>query len=311
MRIGIDLGGTNIAAGLVDERMNILCQMSMPTRSERPYQEIVKDMGTLVQGLVNMGNVTMDDIDQVGIGSPGTPEKETGNILFSNNLGWHDVPLLAELGSYVPVPLKVDNDANCAALGEFLAGAAKGCRSAVMITLGTGVGGGIILDGQIYDGINHAGAEIGHTVIHSGGELCTCGRRGCWEAYASATALIRMGNEAAAAQPESLLAQELQKPEGKLNGLKIFQAADQGDSAAQQVIDRYLFYVAEGLTNVINIFQPEAVVIGGGICGQGERILKPIREQVAKDVFCKQVSVPPIVTATLGNTAGIIGAAFL
>lgn len=306
MRIGIDLGGTNIAAGLVDDNMNILCQMSLPTRSERPYQEIIKDMALLVEGLVNMGNISMEDVESVGIGSPGTPEKETGNILFSNNLGWHDVPLLKELSQYVPVPLKVDNDANCAALGEFLAGAAKGCRSAVMITLGTGVGGGIVLDGQIYDGINHAGAEIGHTVIVSGGEPCTCGRKGCWEAYASATALIRMGREAAENHPESLLAKQ-----EKLDGLKIFQSADQGDTAAQQVIDQYLFYVAEGLTNVINVFQPEAVVIGGGICGQGERILKPIREQVANDVFCKQVKLPQIVTATLGNAAGIIGAAFL
>ena len=305
-RVGIDLGGTNIAAGLVDENMNILCQMSVPTLSERPYQEIVRDMAVLVRGLVNMGNISMDEVELVGIGSPGTPEKETGNILYSNNLGWYDVPLLPELAKYIPVPLKVDNDANCAALGEFLAGAAKGCKSAVMITLGTGVGGGIVLDGQIYDGVNHAGAEIGHTVIVSGGELCTCGRRGCWEAYASATALIRMGKEAAAANPESLLAGY-----EKLDGLAIFTAADQGDKAAQEVIDRYLFYVAEGLTNVVNVFQPEAVVIGGGICGQGERILKPIREQVAKDVFCKQVSVPQIVTATLGNAAGIIGAAFL
>ncbi len=305
-RVGIDLGGTNIAAGLVDENMNILCQMSVPTLSERPYQEIVRDMAVLVRGLVNMGNISMDEVESVGIGSPGTPEKETGNILYSNNLGWYDVPLLPELAKYIPVPLKVDNDANCAALGEFLAGAAKGCKSAVMITLGTGVGGGIVLDGQIYDGVNHAGAEIGHTVIVSGGELCTCGRRGCWEAYASATALIRMGKEAAAANPESLLAGY-----EKLDGLAIFTAADQGDKAAQEVIDRYLFYVAEGLTNVVNVFQPEAVVIGGGICGQGERILKPIREQVAKDVFCKQVSVPQIVTATLGNAAGIIGAAFL
>jgi len=305
-RIGIDLGGTNIAAGLVDENMNILCQMSLPTQSERPYQEIVRDMAVLVRGLVNMGNISMEEVESVGIGSPGTPEKETGNILYSNNLGWNDVPLLAELGKYIPVPMKVDNDANCAALGEFLAGAAKGCKSAVMITLGTGVGGGIVLDGQIYDGVNHAGAEIGHTVIVSGGELCTCGRRGCWEAYASATALIRMGKEAAATNPDSLL-----NSFEKLNGLTIFQAADQGDEAAQKVIDQYLFYVAEGLTNVVNVFQPEAVVIGGGICGQGERILKPIREQVAKDVFCKQVSVPQIVTATLGNAAGIIGAAFL
>ena len=216
------------------------------------------------------------------------------------------MPLLDTLRKEVPAPWYVDNDANCAALGEFLAGAAKGTRSAVMMTLGTGVGGGIVLDGHIYDGVNHAGAEIGHTVIQSGGVLCTCGRRGCLEAYASATALIRMAKEKAEKEPNSLLAQA-----DKLDGLTIFTLADQGDRAAQEVIDTYLFYVAEGITNVVNIFQPDVVVIGGGICGQGERILAPLRRQVAADVFCKQVSVPDIVIATLGNDAGLIGAAFL
>lgn len=307
MRIGIDLGGTNIAAALLDEHMKILCRMNLPTRSERPYQEVIRDMGSLVHGLMRMGNVTPDMIRCVGIGSPGTPEKESGNILFSNNLNWHNVPLLKELAQYVPIPMKVDNDANCAALGEYLAGAAKGCTSAVMVTLGTGVGGGIILNGVIYDGVNHAGAEIGHTVLCSGGELCTCGRRGCYEAYASATALIRMGRQAAQQHPESLLAAEKES----LNGLRIFEAAEQGDTVAQQVVDEYLFYVAEGITNVINVFQPDMIVIGGGICGQGEKILTPIRKQVEASVFCKQVSVPKIVTATLGNDAGIIGAAFL
>ncbi len=308
MRIGIDLGGTNIAAGLVDEQMNILCKMSLPTQSERPYQAIVEDMVTLVKGLVNMGNISLSDVRQVGIGCPGTPKKETGDILFSNNLHWHNVPLLAALAEKLPsgIHWKLDNDANCAALGEVLAGAARGSRYAIMITLGTGVGGGIVLDGQIYDGVNHAGAEIGHMVIVSDGELCTCGRKGCLESYASATALIRMACEAAREHPESMLASQ-----ETLNGLVIFQAAEAGDSAAKAVIQQYLFYVAEGITNVVNIFQPEVIVIGGGICAQGEKILQPIRAQVAQAVFCKQVSVPKMVTATLGNDAGIIGAAFL
>ena len=310
MRIGIDLGGTNIAAGLVDENMNILCKGSVPTLAERPFEDIVKDMGMLVLDLCKKMEVEPFGLTSVGIGAPGTPAKEKGEILFSNNLNWHNVPLVKELQKYVPVPVKLDNDANAAALGEVLAGAARGSDSCILVTLGTGVGGGIILDGKVYDGINHAGAEVGHTVLVSGGEPCSCGRRGCWESYASATALIRMGHAACAAHPDSHLA-EVKKENGKLNGYLIFKASEEGCEAAKQVIDQYLFYVAEGITNLVNIFQPASVVIGGGICAQGERILGPIRSHVTGNVFCKQVSLPEIRCAELGNDAGIIGAAFL
>lgn len=310
MRVGIDLGGTNIAAALVDEEMNILCKKSVPTLAERPFAEIVKDMGMLVNDLAKEGGVAVSDLSMVGIGAPGTPVKETGEILYSNNLNWYNVPLVDELKKYVSAPIKLDNDANAAALGEALAGAAKGSDVCVLVTLGTGVGGGIIINGKVFDGFNHAGAEIGHTVLISGGELCTCGRRGCWEAYASATALIRMGNAAAQTHPDSLLA-SVRKENGKLNGYLIFTAADDGCVTAQKVVEEYLFYVSEGITDMINVFQPQSVVIGGGICAQGEKILAPIRENVAKNVFCKQVDLPEIVCASLGNDAGIIGAAFL
>ena len=310
MRIGIDLGGTNIAAGLVNDDMKIVCKSSLPTKSERPYTEIVKDMAALVMTLVDKAGIPLSDVESVGIGCPGTPVVETGEILYSNNLGWENVPLLPELAKYIKQPLRLDNDANCAALGETLAGAAKGTRSTILLTLGPGVGGGIILDGKVYAGINHAGAELGHTVIVSGGEPCTCGRRGCLEAYASATALIRMGKKAAAQHPDSLLARAY-KENGRLTGLLIFDALDKGDEAAKEVVDTYLFYLAEGITNFVNIFQPEAVILGGGISAQGEKILVPLRRQVAADVFCKQVSMPKILCATLGNDAGIIGAALL
>ena len=287
----------------------LLYTKSVPTNAQRPYSEVIYDMGMLAVELAQMAGSSIESMESVGVGSPGTPHKGTGVILYSNNLGWENVPLVQELGRYIPVPIRLDNDANCAALGEYAAGAAKGSRSAVMVTFGTGVGGGIVLDGKIHSGFNSAGGEIGHMVIVSGGERCTCGREGCWESYASATALIRMGNGAADRDPHSLLASIRQK--GRLNGRLIFDAAQKGDSAACQVVKGYIWYMAEGITNLVNIFQPEAVVLGGGICAQGDYIADPIREYVAQGVFCKQVELPRIVTATLGNNAGIIGAALL
>ena len=309
MRIGIDLGGTNIAGGVINEKAELLCTKSVPTRAERPYADIIRDMGMLARELAETAGSSIGEMEAVGIGSPGTPDMKTGDILYSNNLGWENVPLVREMGQYVPVPVRLDNDANCAALGEYTVGAAKGCRSAVMITFGTGVGGGIVLDGKIHSGFNYAGGEIGHTVIVSGGVRCTCGRHGCWESYASATALIRMGNEAADRNTDSKLAAIREKDQ--LNGRQIFDAAKKGDTAAKEVVTTYIWYMAEGITNLVNIFQPEAVVLGGGICAQGDYIINPIREYVARDVFCKQVALPRIVAATLGNHAGIIGAALL
>ena len=309
-RIGIDIGGTKIASGLVDENYRIVLKKSIPTKSQRPYEEIIRDMIGMVEALIAESGVPKEAIAGIGIGCAGTPDKEKGTILFSNNLGWYDVPLGTRLSETLHLPVSLDNDANAAALGEVLAGAAKGSKYALMITLGTGVGGGIILNGKVYDGVNHAGAEVGHTVIVSGGEPCTCGRKGCFEAYASTTALIRMAAKAAKEHPESLLSHYLSE-NGSLNGLLIFEAVHRQDETAQKVLADYLFYVGEGVVNLVNIFQPEMVVIGGGICAQGDLILEPIRRQLSQDVFCKAVSVPKIVSATLGNDAGIIGAAYV
>ncbi len=310
MRVGIDLGGTNIAIGLVNDEGQIVLKKSIPTRGERPWQEVVRDMANLVLELTEEAGLSVSDLELIGIGSPGTPAKDTGMILFSNNLNWHNVPLRDAMEKLIPVPVKIDNDANVAALAETLFGAAKGAKDAILVTLGTGVGGGIILDGKVYDGINNAGAEVGHMVIVSSGIPCNCGRLGCWEVYASATALIRMGNAAAAAHPESILAQK-RKRKGGLNGLQIFKAADENDPVAIDVIDKYIFYVSEGVINLVNIFQPEVVMLGGGISAQGERLLRPIRQHLMRYVYCKEVNGPRLTCASLGNDAGIIGAAFL
>ena len=220
------------------------------------------------------------------------------------------VPVREELQKYIDKPVYLDNDANCAALGEYVAGAAMQYESLVLVTFGTGIGGGIVMNNKVHSGFNYAGGEIGHIVINSGGVPCSCGRSGCWERYAAVSGLIRMGYETAKANPESQLA-KIVADSKRLNGKNIFLAAQRGDAAAEKLVSDYIFYMAEGITNIINILQPQAVVIGGGISNEDEYILKPIREYVKRDVYAKRVEQTHIVRASLGNDAGIIGAAIL
>ena len=306
-RIGIDLGGTNIAVGVVDDRHRIVAEASLPTGAHRPAEQVVADMCRAVELALDKAGLTPADCASIGVGAPGTCDPERGVVICSYNLNWFDVPLCAMLTAHFGLPARLSNDANCAALAETVAGAAVGCRNMMLITLGTGVGGGIIVDGRIVSGLGGAGGEPGHSLLVLDGEPCTCGRRGCWEVYASATALIRQGREAAAAHPTSLLNRY---PE--LTGRDVFDAADAGDEAAQAVLERYYVYVAAGITDLVNILSPEMVLIGGGISRQGERLLRPIRRYVAANCFGGESRPRPIIQAAqLGNEAGIIGAAAL
>ena len=308
IRIGIDLGGTNIAVGAVDDGHAIVSRVSVPTLARRPAAEVVGDMGNAVEAALAKAGLSIGDCRSIGIGSPGTCNSAAGVVERAYNLGWDHVPVCRMLEERFHVPCRLSNDANCAALAEQVAGAAVGHDNVVLITLGTGVGGGIVADGQLLEGVGGTGAEVGHTVLVLDGEDCTCGRKGCWEAYASATALIRQGKRAAAAQPESLLAGY---GEG-LTGKDVFDAAAAGDAAAQAVVDRYCVYVAAGITDLVNILGPEKVLIGGGISRQGERLLAPIRAYVAANCFGGHDRTPPVIEcARLGNEAGIIGAAAL
>ena len=306
-RIGIDLGGTNIAVGVVDDRHRIVAEASLPTGAHRPAEQVVADMCRAVELALDKAGLTPADCASIGVGAPGTCDPERGVVVRAYNLNWFDVPVCAMLTAHFGLPARLSNDANCAALAETVAGAAVGCRNMVLITLGTGVGGGIIVDGRIVSGLGGAGGEPGHSLLVLDGEPCTCGRRGCWEVYASATALIRQGREAAAAHPTSLLNRY---PE--LTGRDVFDAADAGDEAAQAVLERYYVYVAAGITDLVNILSPEMVLIGGGISRQGERLLRPIRRYVAANCFGGESRPQPIIQAAqLGNEAGIIGAAAL
>ncbi len=314
--IGIDLGGTNIAIGIVDSDYKIIVKGSVPTLSERDPNEIVKDMGALCEKLVKDAGLTFDDIEYVGIAAPGSIDHENGVVLYSNNIRLSNFPIADLLKTYIPVKtVYVENDANAAAKGEAVAGAAKGVADAVMITLGTGVGGGIIIDHKVYSGFNFAGGELGHIVIEHGGRQCTCGRKGCWEAYSSATGLINMTREKLDECKEKgipTLMEKLVAEEGKVSGKTAFAAMKQGDAPAKEVVDMYLSYLGCGLANIVNIFQPEILVIGGGVCNEKNYLTDPLNEILKKESYGNQAfKATTLKIAELGNDAGIIGAAVL
>lgn len=305
--IGIDLGGTNIVAGVVDENYQILTKASVKTNLPRPEQEIAADMAAVARQAAEEAGLSLDQIEWVGVGTPGIANSATGIIEYSNNLGFCNTPMVQYLEEALGRPAFIENDANAAAYGEYVAGAAKGAKHAVCITLGTGVGGGIIIDGKIYCGSNFGGAEIGHTVIDVNGPMCSCGRKGCFEVFSSATGLIRMTKEALAAHPESVM-----KDEERITGRTAFNYMRAGDETAKQVVDDYIRYLAAGITNTINIFQPDVLCIGGGVCNEGDPLLLPMKEIVKKEVYTRNSPKnTEIVIAKLGNDAGIIGAAFL
>ena len=273
--IGIDLGGTNIVAGVVDENYQILTKASVKTNLPRPEQEIAADMAAVARQAAEEAGLSLDQIEWVGVGTPGIANSATGIIEYSNNLGFCNTPMVQYLEEALGRPAFIENDANAAAYGEYVAGAAKGAKHAVCITLGTGVGGGIIIDGKIYCGSNFGGAEIGHTVIDVNGPMCSCGRKGCFEVFSSATGLIRMTKEALAAHPESAM-----KDEERITGRTAFNYMRAGDETAKQVVDDYIRYLAAGITNTINIFQPDVLCIGSGVCNEGDPLLLPMKEIV-------------------------------
>lgn len=310
--IGIDLGGTNIKAGIVSSDGAILLKKSIKTRAERSQEDITRDMGLLAVDLLQEAAIELGSVAAIGVGSPGTPDNVAGVLIYANNLPFNHLPLRRKIREVIDLPVYIDNDANVAALAESVAGAAKGTRHSVTITLGTGVGGGVVVNSRIYSGFNNAGCEIGHIVQVAGGEPCTCGRKGCFEAYASATAIIRETERAAALHPESVLTGLIAENGGKANGRTPFIAMRQGDAAGRAVVEGYIEMLAEGLANVINAYMPEVLVIGGGVCNEGDPLIVPVREKaLARAYLGEGVPVPQIRVAEMGNDAGIIGAAMM
>ena len=312
-RIGVDLGGTNIAVGVINEKFEIIARAGTKTNIPRPAEEIFADIVKCAKEAVSNAGIEMSEVASIGIGTPGSCDKKNGIILYANNLYFDNVPAAELIDKELPgIPVYIENDANCAALGEALAGSGKGKKSFVAVTLGTGVGGGVVLDGNVLTGCNDAGGELGHMTIKFDGEPCNCGRIGCWERYASATALVNQTKAAMLEHKDSVMWELASGDIEKAGGRTAFDAMRKGDKWGKEVVDTYIRYIAVGTTNIVNIFQPEMICFGGGICNEGETLLAPIREIVAKERYSKKQEIQTeICRATLGNDAGIIGAGCL
>lgn len=315
--IGIDLGGTNIAAAIVDDNFKIIQKASVPTLAYREPDLIVDDIAMLCHRLCKEANIDEKNIEAVGIAAPGIANHIDGYLEYTCNMTFRHYPICEELKKRFDLKtVHVENDANAAAWGEAVAGAARGTSNSVMITLGTGVGGGVIIDNKVYSGFNFAGTELGHVVIMTGGRHCNCGRNGCWEAYSSATALINMTNEKleeCKAQGRETSMTEWVEKHGKVSGRTAFDCEKAGDPAAREVIDEYIYYLASGITSMISLFQPEVLSIGGGISGEGQSLIDRIMPLVNAERFGGRYlkNQTEIRIAKLGNDAGIIGAAYL
>ena len=313
-RIGIDLGGTNIAVGIVDDEHKIVVKKTTPTLAKRPAEEIVADMVRVCLEACAELKIDIKDIANIGIASPGIANPVNGCVEYANNLPFLRFPIVKLLADGLGIDrsvIKIANDANAAAWGEAVAGAAKGSANSIMVTLGTGVGGGIIINNKILVGFNSAAGEIGHIVIEQDGAPCGCGRRGCWEAYSSATALIRMTKEAVEECKKTGRNTSMLKAE-RISGRTACDAMRAGDEVGTEVYNKYVKYLATGITNLVNIFQPEVISLGGGVSNEGQSLIDAITPLVRAEQYGGDVvALTQLRIATLGNDAGIIGAAAL
>ncbi len=304
--IAIDLGGTNIAAAVLDENFNILLKDSTPTLLERPYEEIADDMGNLILKLIKKMGISTDEVLRIGIGAPGVPNNKTGLISDNANFHWQNFPLREHLQKFIDKPVFMANDANAAALAEFTLGSGKGSTNFLMLTLGTGVGGGIVIDKKLYTGARFIGAEIGHFPLKAGGRKCGCGSEGCIEQYCSATALVKHTAELLGEHPTSSLAKL-----DKITAKAVCDAAKAGDELGKKVFDEYVSDLAYTIAGLVNIFDPDVIALGGGVAGAGEFLLEPVRKAFIKKTIHSPYVQTKITCAQMGNDAGIIGAALL
>lgn len=311
MRIGIDVGGTNMVAGLTNGTGQIINKVSRPVEKEWDAQELCRQSAQLALQAAGVGGFSPEQIESVGIGLPGLVSSGDGVVIQTPNMPFFHTPMRDMFQQEWDVPVYLGNDANCAAIGEYWAGAAKGCNPAVVITLGTGIGGGMVVDGKLYTGFAQSGMEVGHMIIRPNGVLCGCGNRGCWEQYGSASALIRIAQEEMERDHASVMWELCQKDRFRVDGRVPFQAARLGDQAARRVLHRYLEGLSVGLINVVNMLQPEIICLGGGVSGaEDDLLLDPLRALVNAGCFDK--SKPPrLERASLGNDAGVVGAAML
>ena len=308
--VGIDLGGTNIKAGIVDGTGKILSQAYAKTLATRPYQDIVRDMAGCVMQAANNAKLTIDDLASIGIGIPGYADRD-GNVVFCTNLGWHNIPLKEEMQKYINLPVAIDNDATVAGYAESISGVSKDAKSSVFITLGTGVGGAIVINGRPWSGAHGIGSEIGHMILNMNGVPCNCGNNGSMEKYTSATAIIRMARQACVTYQDSLMLRRAEGDLDRINAKTVIDAAKAGDRAAVEVFDEYCKFLAMSIHNIITFLDPDMVVLGGGVSHAGDFLLNRVREKVPRYLLYKTLPYSQICLAKLGNEAGTIGAAMI
>ena len=309
--IGIDVGGTGIQMGVVDEKGHIIAKGGIVTRTDIPFEDQIKAMADCALETLEKSGYTMDDLKSVGIGIPGIAEPATGVVPFCTNLGWVNVPLKETFQKYINKPLFIDNDATVAGLAESVAGVSAGTHSSVFLTLGTGVGAGIVLGGKVWSGFHGVGSEVGHMILEIDGEPCSCGNRGCLERYTSATAIIRMAREAVAKHPESMIMTLCEGDPAKINAKMVFDAAREGDEQGKKIFRRYASYLGQAIANIVNFLDPEVIVLGGGVSKAGSFLLDAVRAEAPKYCVYKAMPISRIELAELGPDAGIIGAAML
>jgi glucokinase len=311
--VGIDLGGTNIAAGAMplDGTREIAMRM-IPTLAEGGAAAVVDRIAALVEDVITQTRsetgAERSDFLGVGIGSPGPLDRARGVVIVTPNLGWRDFPLRDEVSSRVNLPATLDNDANCATLGEFWCGAAKGGRNVVGMTIGTGIGGGLILDGKLYHGASDAAGEIGHTTIDSTGRRCKCGNYGCLEAYTSGPAIAVRAREVLEVDDDSILLQMVGGDAMKITAQTVFEASKRGDRVALEVVRDTAHFLGVGVSNLINIFNPDTFVIAGGVTQAGDLLFEPLRAEVRRRAFKPSVEACRIVPGALPLSAGVVGA---
>ena len=309
--IGIDVGGTGIQMGVVDEKGQIIAKGAIVTRTDIPFEDQVKAMADCALETLEKSGHTLIELASIGLGIPGIADQKTGVVPFCTNLGWKNVPLRETFQKYIDKPIFIDNDATVAGLAESVAGVSANTDSSVFLTLGTGVGAGIVIHGKVWSGFHGVGSEVGHMIMEIDGEPCSCGNRGCLERYTSATAIIRMAREAVAKHADSLIMSLCGGDPSLINAKMVFDAAREGDEQGLKVFRRYARYLGQAIATIVNFFDPEVIVLGGGVSKAGKFLLDAVREEAPKYCIYKSMPISRIELAELGPDAGIIGAAML
>ncbi|MBV9880142.1 MAG: ROK family protein [Gemmatirosa sp.] len=311
--VGVDLGGTNIVVGVMPEDgSREIAMRSQPTRADLGSEVVVDRICQMVEDAITVTRAetgaSREDFLGVGIGAPGPLDRKRGVVVVAPNLGWRDLPLRDLVQDRVHLPATLDNDANCATLGEWWTGAARGASNVVGITIGTGIGGGLILDGRLYHGASDMAGEIGHTTIDSNGRRCKCGNYGCLEAYTSGPAIAERAREALAIGEASMLLDLVQGRPERITAQTVYDASERGDAMAREVVRDTARFLGAGIANLLNVFNPDVVVVAGGVTQAGNALFEPLNAEVRRRAFRPAVDACRIVPGILPGTAGVVGA---